>query len=87
MKCLCEDDVGMPCQREGTECPRCEVVCCWEHMDTHGCFPVEPHRGDTITNLQTLVERQAGVDMVPAVEHVSPRRPVTQEDWDRWLGL
>lgn len=75
MKCLCEDDVGMPCQREGTECPRCEVVCCWEHMDTHGCFPVEPHRGDTITNLQTLVER------------LSPRRPVTQEDWDRWLGL
>ena len=76
-----------------TGCPICGAT---EQPHKEGCMhrtcyrPMEakdPLQGNTITELEEMVERQAGVDMVPAVEHVSPRRPVTQEDWDRWLGL
>lgn len=55
MICQSEDLYGYPCTRTGKECPRCELVCCWDHMDKHGCFPV--HDGKTITDLETLVTK------------------------------
>lgn len=49
MKCLAENEFGMPCNENGLICPTCHEHWCIEHCSGHPCFAV--HEGDTITAL------------------------------------
>ena len=66
MYCLSDDVWGNPCGKyTESRCEKCEVLWCAEHMENHVCFPAtKPRTGSTISELEEMVERHAGIDML-----------------------